>query len=64
VLLQEESEEKQQQLTESRQKLSALESGAQKRISELENQLTEALSSAAAASGELTKYQLNVCCVC
>ena len=48
-VLQDVTEEKDRDLSASRQKLSSLESDSQKRIAELENQLTQALS---AASGE------------
>jgi len=53
--IQEVNDEMEQELAATRHKLSTLESDSQKHISELENQLADALSSAAAAgsAGEL-----------
>jgi len=61
------NEQKDRELSTLRQKLSSLESDSQKRITDLENQLTDALSSAAAAAaaaatGEWYEYQLMVSC--
>jgi len=53
------SEEKEQDLLTTRQKLSTLETESQKRISDLEYQLTAALSSAVTADSG-GQYQLNV----
>jgi len=56
------NEEKDRELSTLRQKMSALQLDSQKRISDLESQLTEALSSAAAAAaGECSPYRLVVC---
>jgi len=58
------NEQKDRELSTLRQMLSSLESDSQKRITDLENQLTDALSSAAAAAatGEWYEYQLMVSC--
>ena len=59
------NEEKDRELSTLRQNMSALQLDSQKRISDLESQLTDALSSAAAAAaaaaGECSLYRLVVC---
>jgi len=58
------NEDKERELSTLRQKLTAVESDSQKRISDLENQLTAALSSTAATTGEWFEYQLMVIGLC